>query len=421
MLKKGIVTALVAAGALIPAAGTASAAPASSPGCAFSNGCATLHGVDAANNAVAMDAKYQNPKEIVIGYPDLAGDGATNFDAVIHFTTGPKTTGYADTALQGSPPEGVSTITVSKATLIAGVLLFPSAITCKDDGITNTTDSITVTTQGGLSGGGSATCGSPSFSGTIGGTNGQIVLTVNGLTHNAKAVSILNVGTTVNPNKIISIDNVTAGPAANTLSPNVTFTGSSTQGALTSWTEDDMPPGLTGNLSSAGVLSPGAAQPDTYNWATVSGADGSGATGSVTFTLDVIGHKATTPGPNVPYYTFVYARNGVWSSQCVTDENGSGALNLQACTLGKDRYQDFYALNGSSAPQGNLQTDATAKFYIQDVLAAVSSPANSCLTDPSTLNPATPESDVVDEAASGRQLRVDGSCSAVANQWNWGS
>ena len=58
----------LAAGTL--AAGTAQA---SSTGCAFTNGCATLHGVDAASHAVAMDAKYKSPKPgtLIIGYPDI--------------------------------------------------------------------------------------------------------------------------------------------------------------------------------------------------------------------------------------------------------------------------------------------------------------------------------------------------------------
>jgi hypothetical protein len=395
---------------------TAGAAEASSTGCAFTDGCATLHGVDAAGNHVAMDAKYQNPKEIVIGYPDNPADGATDFDAVIHYTTGQKTTGWADTALQAADGD-FSTIAVTKAVLAAGVLAIPAGgIACLDDGIP-TTDSVTITTRGGLSGGGSATCDSAgAFSGTIGGASGQIVFTVNGLLHNAEAVSILG----VSGGAIVSVDN--ASPEVpNTLSPNVTFSGTSTVGTLTSWTEDDMPPGLTGNLTTAGVLSPGTAQPGVYGYATVSGADGDGATGSVTFLLDVIGQKVTTPGPNIPFYTFVYAKDGVWSSQCVTDTNGSGALSLQACTLGKDQYQDFFADNAAGVPQGDLQTNSTAQYYIQDVLAAVSSKADSCLTDSSTLNPATPETDAVDETTGGRQLRVDGPCSGAQDQWSWGS
>ena len=77
----------------------AAEAQASTPGCAFSNGCATLHGTDAASDTVAMDTKYQNKNEIVIGYPDNAGDGATSYDGVLHYGKGAKVTSYADTGL----------------------------------------------------------------------------------------------------------------------------------------------------------------------------------------------------------------------------------------------------------------------------------------------------------------------------------
>ena len=127
------------------------------------------------------------------------------------------------------------------------------------------------------------------------------------------------------------------------------------------------------------------------------------------------------PGPDIPFYTFVYAKNGVWSSQCVTDSNGSGALTLIPCTLGKNRYQDFFALNSSGSPSQSLT--GGGQFHIQDWLASIVSPVNSCLTDPSSLNPGTPQTDATDEAASpaGRQLRVDGSCTATGNLWTWAS
>ena len=86
-------------------ASTAGTAQASSTGCAFSNGCATLHGVDVASNAVAMDAKRQSSASgtLIIGYPDIPNDGATSFDAVLHYTSGGKVTSYADTGLQAQP------------------------------------------------------------------------------------------------------------------------------------------------------------------------------------------------------------------------------------------------------------------------------------------------------------------------------
>jgi len=114
------------------------AAQASSTGCAFTNGCATLHGTDAASHAVAMDAKYQNPKEIVIGYPDVPGDGATSFDSVLHYTTGKKTTSYQDTGFTLSPtftslpchfttdPDVIPTVTGSTLTANAHLLTVKS-------------------------------------------------------------------------------------------------------------------------------------------------------------------------------------------------------------------------------------------------------------------------------------------------------
>ena len=95
---------------------------------------------------------------------------------------------------------------------------------------------------------------------------------------------------------------------------------------------------------------------------------------------------------------------------------------LQTCTLGKDQYQDFYALDSTGAKSAALQTSSSA-FRIQNVIAAVTNPASSCLTDPSTLDPATPQSDATDEAVSpaGRQMRTDGSCALGVNPYTWAS
>src|SRR5208282_309671 len=109
---------VLAASAVLTLAGgiaaTAGTAQASSTGCAFTNGCATLHGTDANGSTVAMDAKYKNKNEILIGYADNASDGATSFDGVLHYGKGKKTTSYQDTGLQFSP-------TVSSFTCISGV------------------------------------------------------------------------------------------------------------------------------------------------------------------------------------------------------------------------------------------------------------------------------------------------------------
>ena len=107
----------------------------------------------------------------------------------------------------------------------------------------------------------------------------------------------------------------------------------------------------------------------------------------------------------------------MWSNECVTDTNGSGALTLETCTLGRDLGQDFYALAGTPVTLG------VGAVSIQNRLALITDAADSCLTDPSSLNPATRQTDATDEAVSpaGRQLRVDGSCAMGVNPWTWAS
>ena len=92
---------LAAGGLTLTAAGTASA---SSTGCAFSNGCATLHGTDANGSSVAMDAKHKNKTEIVIGYGDNAGDAATSWDGVLHYTHAKSVTTWDDSAADPVQP-----------------------------------------------------------------------------------------------------------------------------------------------------------------------------------------------------------------------------------------------------------------------------------------------------------------------------
>lgn len=81
---------LAAAGAVVMSAGLglglSLTAMASSFGCTLGDGCGTLHttGTDLGGNSQAWDAKYQNPMEEVIGYPDNPGDSATSFDLVRH-------------------------------------------------------------------------------------------------------------------------------------------------------------------------------------------------------------------------------------------------------------------------------------------------------------------------------------------------
>jgi hypothetical protein len=192
-----------------------------------------------------------------------------------------------------------------------------------------------------------------------------------------------------------------------------TFTDSVTGGTF-SFTA--LPAGVS---QSGGVLTAdtSTAIPGTYTSVGVVYTEPGGVIDTASFTLVITGNKVTLT--NVPYYTFVYAKNGVWSNQCVTDDNGSGGLNLQVCTLGKNQYQDWFALNSAGIPQNDLQSNVTAKYWVQNVLAAASNKASSCLIDNSTLNPGTPESDAVDSAAGGRELRATGSCTAAGDTWSW--
>jgi hypothetical protein len=394
--------ALVAGGGAL--AGPASAAPLSSTNCAFSNGCATLNGTDAAGNAVSMDAKYQNPKEIVIGYPDKAGDGATSFDAVIHYTNAKG--GYADTGFTLSPtftsiPCDLTTDPTTTPTLAAGALT--------DGGHVLTVNSTTGTVTASPSSGTSLTVGG----GITGGT-----LTVD--------EQYASDGTSCQASYTATI------PAGST--PTAAFTGPDTASLTiptspggSTWTFLDFDSGGTFTFTGlpAGVSVSGGsltadtstAIPGTYTNVGVSYKAPDGAVFTATFTLKISGGKVVLT--DVPYYTFVYAKNGVWSSQCVTDDNGSGGLNLQACTLGKNQYQDWFALNSAGIPQNDLQTNVTAKYWIQNVLAAITDKASSCMIDNSTLNPGTPESDAVDAAAGGRELRATGSCTAAGDTWGW--
>lgn len=432
---------------LLAAAGVASAgiltlgtssAYASSGGCAFGNGCATLHGQDAAGHDVAMDAKYQKKNEILIGYPDLNNDTATSFDGVLHFTKGPKTQGWVDTSLEANPPFFTPDITLNKpsttnstataAVSVTGAAVSPKTFGTDINGLSAniTGNTLTVNLNG---------------TGPGDGTYKFIVSWVPNPAHNAteKAVFLVQVsgGNIVQ----VAADSVNLNAPPNTVYPNVQFSGTETctvatpivlsaaivgktvplptlcpTQSVSSWTGTDLPGGLSIGAGT-GLLAPGTAVADTYDWATVSGADSLGATGSQTVNLKVQGSFVTNPGPDVPYYTFVFAPHGTWTNMCVTDINGSGALKLETCTLGHDRYQDFFALDGSGNPSQIV--DGSTQYHFQDWLANIANPGHSCLIDHSVLNPGTPQSDPTDMAPGGRQLRVDGTCTASSTLWNW--
>lgn len=79
----GISAGAMTLGAVLPA----SFASASSYGCNAQVGCATLNSHEANGNpgtSVSMDARWQQPNQIIIAYPDNKLDKATSFDKVPH-------------------------------------------------------------------------------------------------------------------------------------------------------------------------------------------------------------------------------------------------------------------------------------------------------------------------------------------------
>lgn len=321
----------------IAAAGTAQA---SSTGCAFSNGCATLHGTNALGEAVAMDAKYQNKTEIVIGYPDNAGDGATSFDGVLHYTRATTLTTWADTEVF---PVTVPTVSAnpSPSPIHIGHINFD------------------------------ASTGTWGFQ--VSGGSGPYTATLTGLSDSNSAAVVTSPIT---------------GVAAPSTADNATV---SVNGAT-------LAPGLYDNVTLT-ITDSATPTPDTF---------------SATIAVKVYAHAVTIPGGDKPYYTLVYAPKGDWTSQCVTDINGSGALRLYPCTAGHDPGQDF-TTDSTSGLLGSAQA------HVSNLLAA-SVGASSCLADPSVSNPATPQSDAADQVPTGgRQMYVNGSCASGANLWTWGT
>jgi hypothetical protein len=406
---------------LLGGAGVAAsgAAEASSPGCAFTNGCATLHGVDGAGHAVAMDAKRQSKASgtLIIGWADVPGDVATSWDAVLHYTSSAKVTTYADTGLQvkdfdntcHTPVSHDVTPTVTGSGGATGAITAGGNDLAVSSGVSDLS----------ISGGGTGTL---NWTGV--GTSAPQDLRI-AETYGAGCVSLWGVDVftasgvaTFGPFSIFAASTNGHIHEQDTGSSVDTFTDSVAGGVFTF---TGLPSGIS---QSGGVLTAdtSTAIPNTYTSVGVVYTEPGGVIDTASFTLVVTGNKTVGPGPDVPYYTFVYAPNGDWTSECVTDNNGSGALTLQACTLGKNRYQDWFALDGAGNPSSGLATSSAA-FRVQNVLAAVTNAASSCLTDPSALNPATPQSDATDENASpaGRQLRTDGSCALGVNPWTWAS
>jgi len=342
-LKRKIYAGMVALTAL-GTAGATGALPAfaSSTGCAFSNGCATLHGTDALGRAVAMDAKYQNKSEILIGYADNVGDGATSFDGVLHYTRATSTTTWDDTEVL--PVWPATTVTETGPSTTLGIN--PGSVHLD------------------------AATGVWSFQVT--GGSGPYTATISGLSDSSSSA-------TVTP----AVTPVVGSPGVTTPNAQLSVNGAT------------LAPGVYDNAVLT-ITDSGTPTPSTVTY---------------TFLVHVFAHAVTIPGGDAPYYTFVYAPAGTWSSQCVTDINGSGALRLYPCTAGHDPGQDFT----TDATAGTL---SATPAHISNLLAA-SVGKSSCLTDPSVSNPTTPQSDAADETLTGgRQLYVNGSCIA-GNLWSW--
>lgn len=351
-----------------------------------------------------MDAKYQKKTEILIGFPDNSGDTATSFDGVLHFTKGPKSTTYQDTGLQLSPnftsvPCLTGTPHPQAPTIGAGSLVatgYTLTVGSVSGDVTATASAGIVTVHGGASGGtltvneayasdGNSCVAAYNYN-VAGGATPTPVLTSTDL---AK----LKFPTSPGNSQFTFLDDDTSGTFSFTGLP----AGVSHSGGT-----------LTANTSTA--------HPGTYTNVGVTFTATDGAVFTATFDLKVFAIKTVNPGPNIPYYTFVFAPHGTWSNQCVTDINGSGALRLTTCTLGKNRYQDFFALDGTVPSQ---IADSSHTYHFQDWLASDAHGNNSCLTDHSMLNPGTPVSDATDELPTGRQLRVDGDCTASSTLWSW--
>ena len=389
---------LASAGVLTLAAlslGAGTSAWASSPGCAFTNGCATLHGMDASGNDVAMDAKRQDKNGIVIGYPDNAGDVASSWDGVLHYGKGSKSTTYQDTSIQanfthpacGTTPEpGAMSVVSPVVTGTAGDTLSVRSVPA---GVTYTISGVTVTFAG-LPSSGAIVVDESYGSCTV-----ADLITVSG-------------GNLTGPHATLD-----GGGTIHSTYPvgGVQFTGTTTGG---SFSYSGLPAGITSNSSGMLTVATSTQEPGTYSSVGVTFTDTNGASVTDAFQLVVKGDKIVTPGAGVAYYTFVYAPKGDWTSQCVTDINGSGALRLFPCTLGKDTGQDFTIDSTSGLLDGS-------QHHVSNWLAAAGG-VKSCLVDPSTSAAATSQSDAADELPpGGRQLYVNGSCAANVDLWSWGT
>lgn len=396
--------ATIAAAVVIAGVSYAGAASASTPDCAFGDGCATLHGSDAAGNGVALDAKYQNKHQILIGYPDKPGDGATSFDGVLHFASS-HAHAYTDTSFQADIVHPVCGPVPSNALSTSG----------------SGTSNLTVTPASGDSLAhdslpGNVTASAPNSNGAVTfGDNGTTSGSFNVTEAYNGAGCVIALHVTVDSNGHLNASATELAGAINRTYPVGGVLFSDPMNNPGSFSFSGLPGGVVVNGGEL-VVGGSSAIPNSYSSIGVTYTDAFGAKTTDAFRFVVEGNKNPLVN-HTPYYTFVYAPNGTWTNQCVTDVNGSGALKLEQCTLGRDQYQDFLALDNAGTAQ--QIADSTTTYHFQDVLASVAHGNNSCLIDHSTLNPGTPQTNTTDEAPGGRQLRVDGDCTTTSTLWSW--
>jgi hypothetical protein len=315
--------------------------------CVFSNGCGALHGVNAVGTPVAVDAKYKNPDEMAIGYPDLTGDSATNVALVAHTQHSVGTQAWADTALFGTDANLVCTDATSAP---------PSPPAC--------------------------------------GGNGTLTNNVGG-----------SLTFTFTP----------AGPVALSASQ-------SDSAVLPSGLAAGAPVSIGGGQFTVAVPL-GTAVPNTYGAQSVTFnavyPDGPSRTFTdtitVTFILKVDANHEFTPGPVSTFYTIVFAKNGFWSSQCLTEVGTVGKVRFAPCTLGHDPGQRFYAYLGGVPATSSILAGGTYSFQ--------SGEGGGFLEDASVNpSPQLPQTDLADSILpNGRQLDVNGTNSLQANEmWTWG-
>ena len=395
----GICAALGTAGLAVAAA----PASASTFNCVFSNGCGTISGADHNGTPVSVDSKYKNPLEEIIGYPDLSGDSATNYGIVAHSQASIGTHTWADTVLQSFHPV---------ATYINDTVGVATFNTLSYAG-TDTTPGVTLLTPGNADGCAISLSGNTlSASGTPTAVAPSIVRV--SLTDSAGDVEIVYL--TFAP---ASTTSCTGGDFALTASPydtiqfNTPFNNNvngdvffPTNPAGGSVTEYNLPAGLT----SGNPLLPGTAIPGTYNNIHGVATDAAGAKAHGTIDLKVTANHAYVPGPSTTFYTLVFAKNGYWSSDCIT-ATASGKLIGQPCTLGHDPAQRFYAYTGADVlTTVNIGGGGTYAFK--------NGLTGNFLVDQSYANPATPQSDAADAiTGTGRQLDAN---SPVPVPWTWG-